>query len=406
MRAEAGRQQAAQRGRIRQPWVWGILGLVVGIALGIFYAWQINPVVLTDVDPVDLRQDWKEAWVLMAADSYSIRQDPALAERWFSSFPEEEQRRLLTNLHQAAAGNPEQQQRFEALAAVLAVELEAGPTAVPEEAAETAPAAEEGGLLRTVLTACAIGLLVLLILLVGARILVKRRRQAGELRERPATPTDAEGTPSGRRTPAEFDLDAQPGVATEEVEVEAFGAELFQEELEEEPAPDTGPMPALRDATSLGKYTSRYEFQQDHYDVSFSIETSDATFFGECGVSISEVIADEPYQHVTAFEVWLFDKDDIRTVTKVLMSPYAWEEDGLRARLTDRGELVLVDSPGQTFELETNTLYVRAQVQDVAFGESEDLPPKSFFDRLELELEPFVKAGGGESETNSSSITF
>jgi hypothetical protein len=44
---------------------------------------------------------------------------------------------------------------------------------------------------------------------------------------------------------------------------------------------------------------------------------------GECGVGISETIGVGDPKKVTAFEVWLFDKNDIQTVTKVLMSAHA-----------------------------------------------------------------------------------
>ncbi len=84
-----------------------------------------------------------------------------------------------------------------------------------------------------------------------------------------------------------------------------------------------------------------YDLGHDTYDESFSIETPMGEFLGECGVGISETLgAGEPAK-VTAFEVWLFDKSDIRTVTKVLMSPYAYNDSALRTRLAPKGDPVL-----------------------------------------------------------------
>lgn len=410
MRAEAGRQQAAQRGRNIQPWMWAIGGLVLGVILGIVYGWVIDPVVLTDVDPVDLRQDWKETWTLMAADSYSIRQNDELARQWFNTFPEDEQRELLTRLH-SAAQVPEEQQKFEELAGALGVQI-GGPTTLPEdgEPAEPAEEAAGGGLLRNILTICAVGLLLLLILLVVARFMVSRRREAGELRERPSREAPAyqpprpqqpaEAEPTAAEEPA-FDFDEEPGPAVSEDDL--FDEAFFEEDFADEELPDTGPMPTIPES-SLAEFTTRYQFGEDHYDMSFSIETSDATFLGECGVSISEVIEDDPNQHVTAFEVWLFDKDDIRTVTKVLMSEHAWQNDALRARLGDRGELIQLHE-GETFELETKTLRVRVRVRGMEYGQNPNLPDRSFVDYLELELEPFQKANG-ESGSEGPSITY
>jgi hypothetical protein len=85
-----------------------------------------------------------------------------------------------------------------------------------------------------------------------------------------------------------------------------------------------------------------YLHGDDLYDDSFSVETSSGEFLGETGVGISETIgAGSDAKRVTAFEVWLFDKNDIRTVTKVLMSDHAFNDDALRAKLAPKGEAVL-----------------------------------------------------------------
>ncbi len=393
MRAAAGRQTLLQRGQQLPTWVWAALaGLIVGIGVGIFYAWMINPVVITDVDPVDLRQDWKEMWTLMAADSYALRRNPDLARTWFSTFSREETQRLITRLHDSTT-DVEQQQRFQELAQALNISI--GDVGEVGEVTPAPPPPREeggGGLLRSILTMCAVGLLLLLVVVGGAMLVVRqrvrRKREAGELREgripyRPPRPTPSVSpetfTPVTETSPEQADLLTQE--------------EIFQQELQAEPEVDTGPVPAVRE-TSLGHFTTRYQFGDDDYDMSFSIETPDGTFLGECGVSISEILLDDPRQHVTAFEVWLFDKDDIRTDTKVLLSDYAWQDDALQAKLRERGELVLA-KPGETFELETESLRVRVRVRLMEYGTHAQLPSNSFFSRLELDLEPLRKGDGG-----------
>jgi hypothetical protein len=100
---------------------------------------------------------------------------------------------------------------------------------------------------------------------------------------------------------------------------------------------------------------------------------------------------------VTAFEVWLFDKSDIRTVTKVLMSAHAYQNDALRARLASKGEAVLAQ-PGSPFMLETTGLQVRVDVTELIYGES-DVPPKSSFDKLTVELVAMARPAASADST-------
>ncbi len=71
----------------------------------------------------------------------------------------------------------------------------------------------------------------------------------------------------------------------------------------------------------------------DNFDESFAIETEDNEWLGECGMGISESLDDGTPRRVTAFEVWLFDKPNTLTVTKVLMSDYANNNEALRNKL-------------------------------------------------------------------------
>jgi hypothetical protein len=87
---------------------------------------------------------------------------------------------------------------------------------------------------------------------------------------------------------------------------------------------------------------------------------------------------------VTAFEVWMFDKNDIQTVTKVLMSPHAFADAGFRAKLEPKGELISVE-PQKQVVLETQTLQMIATVSDMQYGQGA-LPADSYFERITLEL--------------------
>jgi hypothetical protein len=134
----------------------------------------------------------------------------------------------------------------------------------------------------------------------------------------------------------------------------------------------------------MAQFMATYKLGDDLFDDSFSIDNPAGEFMGECGIGISEAIGVGDPKRVTAFEVWLFDKNDIQTVTKVLMSVHAFEDDSIRSRLATKGEAVLVLT-GAEAVLETQTLRLVAKVVEMAYGEG-PLPEQSFFDRFIINL--------------------
>jgi hypothetical protein len=140
----------------------------------------------------------------------------------------------------------------------------------------------------------------------------------------------------------------------------------------------------------VAQFMTTYMAGDDLYDDSFSIDSPSGEFLGECGVGISETIGVGDPKKVTAFEVWLFDKNDIQTVTKVLMSEHAFNDATIHQKLESKGEPVLTE-PGKRILLETATLQLEARVVDMNYGQGA-LPPCSFFDRLTLELAVWPKS--------------
>ncbi len=146
---------------------------------------------------------------------------------------------------------------------------------------------------------------------------------------------------------------------------------------------------ATREDQPVSQFMTTYVIGDDLYDDSFSIDSPAGEFLGECGVGISETIGVGDPKKVTAFEIWLFDKNDIQTVTKILMSKHAYNDQKISQRMNAKGELILVE-PGQQILLETATLQLEARVVDASYGEGA-LPAGSFFDRLTLELNVWQK---------------
>ena len=56
-----------------------ILAIIAGLALGLFYGLVVSPVELVDTSPGSLRMDYKTDYVLMVAEAYSVDQDGYLA---------------------------------------------------------------------------------------------------------------------------------------------------------------------------------------------------------------------------------------------------------------------------------------------------------------------------------------
>jgi len=152
--------------------------------------------------------------------------------------------------------------------------------------------------------------------------------------------------------------------------------------------------PAAADASPvpIARFRTIFTRGNDNYDDSFSIENANGDFLGECGVGISETIGATTPKNATAFEVWLFDKNDIRTITKVIMSDHAFFDEALKAKLAPKGEPVLARE-NETIVLETASLIINAEITEMAYGAGGDAPDASYFDRFIIELSAWAKEG-------------
>ena len=56
-------------------WVRFLIVIAIGVALGLFYGWLIDPVDFVDTTPNTLRADYRADYVLMVAETYSADQD-------------------------------------------------------------------------------------------------------------------------------------------------------------------------------------------------------------------------------------------------------------------------------------------------------------------------------------------
>lgn len=366
------------REQLGQKWVLAGLALVLGIALGLGYGWGIDPVEWKDGTPAMLRQDLQVDYLRMAIDSYSVNKNADVAVTRYERLGEAGPEILRLVGESPDEVDPTAIQNFSAVVEIMeesnqqpaeatAVEAGAGATEIRPTATETAPA--ESGSMRLILPVCGATLL-LGLLLIGALYL--RNRLGAEVEEEPFLEP-------GFDMPDEYGAEVQDRLATEFGEPEMAGPSA---------APDQ-PAPESIDVEPLSTFRTIYALGDDRYDDSFSVESASGDFLGECGVGIGEVMGAGEPKKVSAFEVWLFDKNDIQTVTKVLMSEYTYRDEETRNRLAAKGDPVLAE-PGGVVYLETASLQVEARIVDMTYGQSA-LPDESFFERMTIELRAAAK---------------
>ena len=104
---------------------------------------------------------------------------------------------------------------------------------------------------------------------------------------------------------------------------------------------------------------------------------------------------------VTAFKIRLFEAGSPRSVTKLLMSEYAFNDNALKARLGTQGETVLAQM-GEPITLEGKSITVDTYLTDLLYSNDNGQPVRSVFDTLSVKLKAFVNRP--EDADNGSNI--
>ena len=351
------------REQLKNPLATALAGLVVGLIIGLpLLGWWLWPVQWYDAAPMHLSQYYQQEYLCMTIDSYAQNNNMALALRRYQALGDKGMD-ILSGLDATAcsSSNGTALQAFRVLVGQSAgssstanvsqtpvqptianSSTAAGATPIAPIVTPTPTSESSGSPLMIIL-------IILLALTVAVGIaayylfVVRNRQGVGRMVSSPR--------PDEEMAPME----------EEQTDYAAQGQE-----------------------SPIAQFMTTYMLGDDLYDDSFSIDAPSGEFLGECGVGISETVGVGDPKKVTAFEVWLFDKNDIQTVTKMLMSDHAFDDPNIRQKLMAKGELVQIE-PGQRVLLETATLQLEARVVDVNYGQGA-LPDNSFFDRMTLEL--------------------
>jgi hypothetical protein len=374
--------QSVQRSLIIGVLAGLIVGCMVGTGLGLYYAWKVDPAVYAGGSyPAELAPGYRTNYVNAVIDSYIVNRQVEVSQQRLQTFDEATKIKALgqrsaeftangqaveaeltnqlavqlkaaegwsddtiqTAIRDLAADYQGDAQAINTFSASLLEQVAVTPTPSagepvqpPPTAAPAAPA-EEGGIIAGLsglqLALCCVGLLaIILIILAIGRWQFQRSRKP---------PTESQ------------------------VEWEGEG-----------PAP-------------IKQWTGTYELGQDNYDEFFTIETLEGDFLGESGMGILETIPGTSPKQVLAFDVGLFDKTDITTLSRVVMSESAYHDDTIRAKIeaNPQAEAVLAE-PGAEFSLETSALRVVATIDDMDYGEG-----NVYFNKLTITLNVFIREG-------------
>jgi hypothetical protein len=106
--------------------IWSVLSLLVGLGLGLAYAWGINPAAYKDTSPASLSAESKGAYVRMVAGALAVDGNVERAKARLAKLGEPDSAARIAALAQQAAAAGESAQTVRALAR-LASALGAGP---------------------------------------------------------------------------------------------------------------------------------------------------------------------------------------------------------------------------------------------------------------------------------------
>lgn len=326
---------------LKKPAVLVLLSALIGFLVGLTWAYGVAPVEWTNVPPSWLGATYKEHYLRMAIDSYGANHDVQTAVQRYNWLGPDAAAILDTIVANPGNQNPATVAEFSTMLQVVA------PLPGPVET-ETPGESGDGSALTSALLIGGILLVVGGVGYLTIRYLLPLFRRSG----------------GGAPTPAQ-----QARELSRQAEMTDYVA------MGEEPP--------------IAQFMTTYVLGDDLFDDSFSIDTPAGEFMGECGIGISETIGVGEPKKVAAFELWLFDKNDIQTVTKVLMSKHAFNDPATYQRLENKGQPILIET-GKQVVLETAALQLVATISDMDYGQGA-LPEGSFFDRLTLEIAVWPK---------------
>jgi hypothetical protein len=310
-----------------------ILGCVLGLAVGTYYAWQVNPAIYAGgAFPNELASGYQANYLDVVIDSYIVNRQVESAQERLQTFDPATKIRALgrRSAEYAAVGRAVEAQAVNDLAVALRTNENWPPETIAAEVGQLATEFQ-GDPAKAQAINNTFG---------AALNVVPGPTQPGETAQQP--------TPAPATPPAE-----------------GGGIPLLNWII--------GCILLVLVIVGAILLAGRWQQQQS-------------------GMGILEVIPGTSPKQVVAFDVGLFDKTDITTLSRVVMSESAYNDPNLRAKIeaNPQAEAVLA-RPGTEFDLETSAMRVKAKIEEMEYGQGDG--GRVYFNRLKLSLAVFVREG-------------
>ncbi len=352
-------------------------GLVIGLVV---LGWYVFPVQWTKAGPGDLAGGYREDYLAMVAESYARNGNVELARRRLRTFDPVTINQAAETLN--SLGLAVEAQQVRALASLVpgtpgalaatqtpatALRLTPGPPATVQVPASTPLDSSLPRRLALIGMVCLVAGVVVTGGILGVTWLARRptlqvwlRRDSGPTATKPSAQTPLRVPP--RVSPA------QPGPGWEISEV------------------------------VVGEVVSTEYVPGDvRYRESYQIKNLKGEILGECGVRIAETLSGPDRQRPPAFDIWLYDRLDDRTVKDVVLTEQAFSDRAQRRQLAGNGRPD-VPAPDKILLLETANLLLDATLVDFEYGLSPDPSAQPFFDRFVVQLKPTLRVEAGQDE--------
>lgn len=353
--------------RVRLLATGGVLGFIVGLILGLLWAWYVDPAFYSGgAYPNEMSDLYQQTYAKSVSEAYLTTRDVGVAAERLNPFTPEQKVKLLANV--AKEFNAKGQVTEANLVGDLAATLQKLESWSSEAVGSglSAAGAEQGF-----------------------------SEKLGMVPQSPATPEQVTGqvaTPEAKQSSGGWGRTLLILLAVL-LALALIAFLLTRIKPQRKPKVQSVPEEMRVEAGSglqpLRQWVGNYTFGQETYDESFTVETDKSDFLGECGMGILEGFASGSPKRVLAFDVWLFDKTDIRTLSVPVMSKYAFEDPVLRAKLQPDVTPVLA-AEGTVFDIETTALIVKARIEEVGYGDGP--PPMSYFTNLKISLSAYLKS--------------
>lgn len=381
--------------RIKKTYVYGLAGVIIGLVLGLIVGWVLWPVSWTNASSANLRPEMQQTVMSNAILSYTLTNDQGKALQVYQDFGSQAATVLDAVRSNPGLLNTEQISRFAAAVSAPAASTN------PLPATNTTAGVNANPLPISKKNTGTLGLVLLAILVGGAVAVYWFFFRGHDAKVNPqmsmvtkASPANLQQSTKPTPGPLKPAMTSQSGSQQRRIEVPAVMNQANQaagQVIKEAPVtvPAVTHPVMVPSGKPIAQFLTTYMYGDDLYDESFIFDASNGAFLGECGVSFSDIVGTGEPKKISAFEIWLFDKNDVQTVTNVLMCQHAFNDLFMRENLEKKGDSVLAEVE-KHFAIETASLVLEGHVVDLTYGELLQTP-QSYFQRITLELAVYEK---------------